>query len=282
MNPQTPYSPQIVAECLGGRFTVDEVLRVGGQGAVYRASRIASPNGQTTNENVALKLYLDPGQNERVEREIRALEGFFHPNLANIIEHGTVELPGGVTRYIAWEFIVGRALDDRLTRGILQPRVAACVGRDISRAISHIWTKRIVHRDVNPKNIMLRQGEKEAVLIDLGVARHLSESTLTSPGLTWGTRGYLSPEQCRTETQLTCQSDVFSLGIALQEGLCGHHPTGGDQGMLNQAPRNTADLAPQIPGGLAALIDSMLKIRAAFRPSPDALVNEFANLVTRL
>jgi len=231
---------------------------------------------------VALKIYLDSRQIERVEREIRALEGFYHPNLANLIEHGRIEEEGRGTRYVAWEFIAGHALDHRLSSQALQAKTVACVGRDISRAISHIWTKRIVHRDVNPKNIILREGERGAVLIDLGVARHLSESALTSPGVTWGTRGYLSPEQCRAETQLTCQSDVFSLGIVLQEALCGHHPTRGDQSLLVTNPRQTAELAPHAPAALAALVDSMMKLRAAFRSSPEALAVGFAELAASI
>jgi serine/threonine-protein kinase len=98
---------------------------------------------------------------------------------------------------------------------------------------------------------------------------------LTAIGFTCGTMGYLSPEQCRTERQLTCQSDVFSLGVTLQECLVGRHPTLGDQQALCVSPRPTAALAPTVPAGLAQLIDSMLELRAAFRPLPGTLDTRF-------
>ncbi len=274
MPKENPFPPEFVEQRLAGRFKNLEILRIGGQGVVYRA--------ETSGNCVALKFYIDSKQNERVEREIRALEGFDHPNLAKLVEHGSMEQDGKKIRFVAWKFIEGSALDYRLKGGAVPVGVVACIGRDISRAIAHIWTKRIVHRDINPKNIILRENEREAILIDLGVAKHLSEATLTSPGLTWGTFGYLSPEQCRAESQLTCQSDVFSLGIVLQEALCGHHPTGGDQSLIVQRPRRTCELMPHAPAALAALIDSMLGVRAAFRPIPEVLAASFANLASEI
>ena len=56
-----------------------------------------------------------------------------------------------------------------------------------------------------------------ACVIDLGVARHLDQTTLTALGITWGTLGYMSPEQTRAVRQLTCKSDLFSLGVILLE-----------------------------------------------------------------
>ena len=156
------------------------------------------------------------------------------------------------------------------------------LGRDVARAIDHIWSKRIVHRDVAPKNMMLRRGDLEAVLIDLGIARHLSESPLTAPGLTWGTYGYLSPEQCRAEPNLSCHSDVFSLGVSLQEALVGRHPTRGDQQILVTTPPKTSDLVPSSPAALAEVVDLMLSLRAPFRPLPAALVIRFADLAASL
>lgn len=258
------------------------MIRAGGQGVVSKAVRITSQDGRQTNELVALKYYFDPSQDERVEREIRALEGFRHPNLANLVEHGTVQIDGRRVRYVAWEFIEGEALDTRVRTGPLPSQTVAFIGRDVAHAIDHIWTKRIVHRDVNPRNIMLRTGDAEAVLIDLGVARHLDRTPLTAPGMTWGTQGYLSPEQCRAEPNLTCQSDVFSLGVSLQESLLGSHPTRCDQHALLADTRKTSELIPQCPAAMAELIDAMLKPRAAFRPLPSTLVTRFGEIAAGL
>ena len=271
-----------VNAALGTRFQIVGLIRGGGQGVVYRASRIRTPDGRETADDCAVKYYFDSAQDERVEREVRALEGFRHPNLANVLEHGHVNIRGESVRYVVWEYIDGDALDARLSSGSLPPKTIACIGRDAARAIGHIWSKRIVHRDVNPKNIMLRRGDREAVLIDLGLARHLSESPLTAPGFTWGTYGYLSPEQCRAEPNLTCHSDIFSLGVSLQEALAGHHPTRGDQRLLVTAPVKTSQLASSAPAALAEIIDRMLSLRAPFRPLPAGLVKRFAELAAEL
>lgn len=280
--PANPFPKDKVAVALGGRYTIHEELRVGGQGVVYRAFRTKAQDGSVANDTVALKLHTDPGQDVRVEREIGAMERLRHPNLANLIEHARVTIEGRSVRYVAWEFIDGEALDHRLVAGALAAKTVAYIGRDVARAIGHIWTARIVHRDVNPKNIMLRVGDREAVLIDLGVARHLDERTITTAGSTWGTMGYFSPEQCHAEPQLTCQSDVYCLGIVLQQALCGHHPTNGDQAALLANPCRTADLAPSTPAALAELIDRMFFARAAFRPTPGAIAEKLADLADRI
>ncbi len=265
---------------LGGRFSIQQQLGIGGQGVVYRATRTLALDGSVAADAVALKLHTDPGQDARVEREIAAMQRLRHPNLANLLEHGRVVIDGKAVRYVAWEFIEGESLDRRLVVGALAPRTVACIGRDVARAIAHIWTARIVHRDVNPKNIMLRVGERDAVLIDLGVARHLDEKTLTATGMTWGTMGYISPEQANALQQLTCQSDVFCLGVVLQQALCGRHPTNGDQLQLVTAPPRTASVAPGAPVAVAEVIDRMLLLRPAFRPTPSAVADVFGALVT--
>lgn len=278
----TRFPVDAVTAALDGRFSIRGVLRVGGQGVVFRATRTRTPDGHPVTEEVALKLHLDPQQDERVQREIRAMTGVRHPCLATLVEHGVATINGNQTRYAVWEFIDGTALDQRLNSGVPGPRVAACVGRDVASAVDHIWTKRIVHRDVSPKNIMLKTGDLGAVLIDLGAARHLDESTLTAAGITWGTYGYFSPEQARAEKALTCGSDVFSLGVVLLQCLSGRHPTNGDQAALVTAPPKTVAVCPSAPVALANLIDRMLMIRAAFRPMPAQLAGEFSALVGSL
>lgn len=279
---QANFPAEDANAALGSRFRVGTVIRGGGQGVVYRASRIATQDGQPSSDDCAVKYYFDSAQDRRVDREIRALQGFRHPNLANVLEHGRISLSGESVRYVAWEYIDGEPMDHRLRSGALPGKTVAHIGRDVARAIEHVWSKRIVHRDVNPKNIMLRRGDVEAVLIDLGIARHLSESPLTAPGLTWGTYGYLSPEQCRADPNLTCHSDIFSLAVSLQEALAGRHPTNGDQQALIAAPPRTSDLVAAAPAGLAETIDRMLSLRAPFRPPPSALVARFAELAARL
>jgi eukaryotic-like serine/threonine-protein kinase len=274
-------SVDVLTVALNNRFEVGERIRIGGQGVVFRARRVRDLAGTAVDDDTALKIHTNANEEARVDREIDALQGFDHPSLASVIEHGHAALGDENCRFVAWRFIDGSALDDRIHRGPVPPRTVACIGRDVSRAIDHIWQKRIVHRDINPKNIMLLPREDAAVLIDLGVARFLDLTTLTAAGRTWGTRGYFSPEQW-TGDNLTCYSDVFALGVTLQEALSGRHPTGGDQQALFSAPPETLRICPTAPAALVNLIDRCLRLRPPFRPTPTVLSHELALLAAQL
>lgn len=270
-----------VQTVLGTRFDVQGPLRPGAQGAVYHAVRLRNAAGDATAEEVAIKFYLDPAQNERVEREIRTMTEVRHYSLANLYEHGTVQIQTSQYKFVVWELINGTPLDTLLSSGPLQPKVAAIVGRDVASAIGAIWSKRVVHRDVNPKNIMLRANREGAVLLDLGVAKYIDQTTLTAPGLTWGTRGYLSPEQM-LGLDLTCQSDVFSLGISIQEALAGRHPTRLDQNLLAAGGPKTITVSANCPVALAALLDRMVSQRPAHRPTPALVAEQLTAIVDRI
>jgi eukaryotic-like serine/threonine-protein kinase len=277
MGTVTPFPLQIVQSAFP-RFSVIREIRSGGQGAVFEAVRSQDASATACNDHVALKLYFDPSQTDRVLREINALRGYDHPNLSRLIEHGSVGCNGRDINYVAWEYVEGSPLDLRIASGPVNPKIVAVIGRDVARAVAHIWHKRIVHRDIKPNNVIVKTGDTEAILIDLGVARHLNEKTITGPGLVWGTIGYYSPEQYRAEKNLTCNSDMFSLAVVLLECLSGHHPTGRDQVALVNSTPSTASLVPACPAALAMVVDSMLHPRAAFRPSPATLVQRFADL----
>jgi eukaryotic-like serine/threonine-protein kinase len=280
---QFDVTPDEVGVALGPRFTVEGEIRRGAQGIVFKARRIGTPTGEPAADVVALKVYAPGTQLARVEREIDALTRIRHASTANLVEHGILVLNTGESIYVACDFIEGTALDERLyARGAVTHRTVAVIGRDIAAAIAQLWAHRIVHRDVNPKNIMLRIGEREAVLIDLGIARHLQRRAITSGGRAWGTEGYMSPEQNRAEQQLSGLSDVFSLGVVLQEALIGRHPNGGDQEGVMRRTALTEDLDPQVPTELCAIIDKMLTLRPTFRPRPSELTEVFSRLAASL
>jgi serine/threonine protein kinase len=281
--PQNPFDPKLVESAFSSRIRLGMELRVGGQGVVFRAQRVRTPTGEVALDEIALKLHLDPREDARAEREIKAMEGNRHPHLANLIEHGIVPIAGNRVRYAAWEFIEGEPLDHRLRAGALTARTVAVVGRDVARAIEHLWNRdRIVHRDINPKNVMLRTGSREAVLIDLGAAKFLNQAPITGPALTWGTNGYFSPEQAHASPNLTAASDVFTLGITMQELLVGRHPVHGDQNALLFGGPKTRTVCPAAPAALADLIDRMVSQRPAFRPLPQVVADECAKLVPLL
>jgi serine/threonine protein kinase len=163
-------------------------LRVGGQATVYRATRLRNSLGIETGDDVALKVYFDPTQDQRVDREIDAAKTVRSGNLCELFNHGYITIGDYDYQFLTWSYIEGEPLDTVLQKGPVPPNIAAVIGRDVAKAVQAIWDKRIVHRDVNPKNIMLVRGLEKAILIDLGVAKYLDHSPLTAAGLTWVTQ----------------------------------------------------------------------------------------------
>src|SRR5208283_3791169 len=285
------FVPADIEAALGRRYIIGPEMAASGQGSVFRATRTSRPDGTAANDVVALKLYFYRRRNDRVQPEITATENFSHPNLARLIEHGYCDVAGRHTRYVAWEFIDGRPLSVLLRDGrLLEPEVLA-IGRDVSSAIAEIWSRRIVHGDIKPSNIMLRNSGgymmlgsvDNAVLIDLGAARYLDQGNIRTLGpldpndrrsarKPIGTWGYFSPEQIRGAKALSCASDVFSLGVVMLECLLGRHPTDYDQSALADGIRASG-------GRLAAsvsflyVLDRMLSARPTLRPNPVELRN---------
>jgi serine/threonine protein kinase len=243
----------------------------GGQGTVFRVDR---PDGSVG----ALKIYApDPGAEleERTAREVDALQNIVRPTVVNLDAFGSVGMRGEQCRFVCTTFIEGVTLSNRLqVLGAPMPLdEVARVGYDVADAIEGLWERpyRIVHRDVKPPNVMLSSSGR-AVLIDLGVARHTTMDSLTVTGNSWGTQGYMSPEQALGRKALTCKSDVFALGIMLQQCLAGRHPSNGSQRVLTTGPLAlTHSFAPSAPAEVAKLIDSMVLKDANRRPMPDQI-----------
>ena len=275
-----PFAPADIEAALGGRYIIGSEVAVGGQGAVFKATRTSRPDGTATDDVVALKLNLHPEQEIRVQREITAIENISDPSLARLIENGYCELAGSRTRYVAWEFVEGQPLASRLRIGgrLLDTEVLP-IGRDVAAAIATLWTRRIVHGDIKPSNIMLRDAGG-AVLIDLGAARDSERDNTVAARRPFGTLGYFSPEQARGEW-VSSASDVFSLGVVMLECLLGRHPTAHHQSDLEEGFRATSFKLGANPGLLSTL-DKMLSDRPMFRPLPADLSRYFQQLQQRM
>jgi serine/threonine-protein kinase len=296
-----PFVPADIEAALDRRFIVGSEIAVGGQGAVFSAARIARPDGTEVNDIVVLKLHLFPSQDIRIQREITAMQNVSHPNLARLIEHGWCDVAGRHMRYIASECINGQPLSVQLKNGPLLEFEVLAIGRDVSAAIAEIWSRRIVHGDIKPPNIMVRNtaghmmpgSVYSAVLIDLGGARYLSQedSRVTlrpsryfgkddtaAARKPFGTLGYFSPEQIRGTTALSCASDVFSLGVVMLQCLLGRHPTGYDQSVLSDGIQASGGRLG-VSAGLLCALDKMLSAHPTFRPNPAELSRRFQSLL---
>lgn len=258
--PRQPSDADVTA-AVAGLFDNVQPLAQGGQGAVYRAT----PHGSS--DEVALKIYFGDQLDERTAREIAALKRLKGETIVRLHADGAIDIAGNTYNYIATTFIEGDVLSSVLAQRQLSFTEIAAIGRDVALAIDELWANdRIVHRDVKPSNVMLRP-DGRAVLIDLGVARHLNLSPLTTAGKTWGTEGYMAPEHARGNP-LSCKADIFALGVLLQECVLQHHPTAHRQALLMNGGLKTAALRPDTPAELARIIDLMLDRSPGVRPSP--------------
>jgi hypothetical protein len=164
--------------------------------------------------------------------------------------------------FIALELLEGETLQSRLDREpILGSLTAAAIAYQIASALVAVHGAGIIHRDLTPDNIFLKQGELVVagtrfavplvVLIDFGIARQELMSRLTLDGSIAGKPHYMSPEQCRGGAVDT-RADLYSLGVILYLMAAGRLPFAGRDPfevmraqMADEPPRLTADVDPR-------------------------------------
>ena len=243
------------------------LVKMGGQGAVF--------SGQFEEEPAAVKVYYPGPIDQRVEREIDALTQLDCPTIVRLQWSGAVNYKGDAVPVTSCEFIDGSDLRDLLDVGILGEDQVGILIYDVAVAIQALWERRIVHRDLKPDNIMARSDGRYCV-IDLGVARHIEAPTLTIPGATWGTRGYMSPEQARFRKALSCHSDVFALGVLAVESATGRHPTNRNQELLLARRLDDNLPSPCDDFTFASLLRRMLSPIPVRRPMPQEITRHLA------
>jgi len=253
-----------VAELLADRYELEVRLGSGGMGDVYRA------RDRLLERPVAVKVpttTLTPASAERFKREARAAARLNHPNVVGVYDWG-----GGTEPFIVMEFVEGRSLRAELReRGALPPAEVAAVGAQIADALAHAHHHGVVHRDVKPSNVLLTPGGSVKVT-DFGIAQSAAGEALTEPGVVLGTVGYLSPEQVAGLPADT-RSDVYSLGIVLNELLTGERPTGGEPAPATDLERIIARARAADPNArhqLAAELRDELRAVDLAAPAPSA------------
>lgn len=252
-------------ELVGGRFRVGGHVGSGGAGVVFCAF------DAFTRRRVALKVLRLPGDEMagRFAREAAALRRLDHAGVARFVSSGVTDrgLP-----FLATDWIEGESLHARLERGPLTVREALVLGERLAAALAAVHAAAIVHRDLNPSNVMLRGGRlSEATIIDFGIARVGCEST-TRPGTMLGTPAYLAPEQARGDEIIGPQADVFALGCVLYHALVGRSPFDAEHQVATLAKLlfddtpSLREARPSAPQGLDALLARFLARDPRDRP----------------
>ena len=219
-------------------YVVEGVLGQGGMGIVYRA---LDPK---LGRRVALKIVAlseggsTPDAQARLLREARAAAAFDHPNAVSVFDVGEHE----GRAYLAMELVPGKTL--RALVGDPSVPVNVRVGwlADVARALAAAHRVGLVHRDVKPENVIVRDDGVVKVL-DFGIARRASGAidptaptasalaTITAEGVAVGTPLYMAPEQLRGGA-IDGRSDQFSWGVVAYELLAGRSPWGASGDLL--------------------------------------------------
>jgi serine/threonine protein kinase len=251
-----------------GSYVLLERRAEGGLGEVFKArhvclARLAAVKrprpDQMTEDSLA-----------RCRREARALALLNHPNVVTLYDAGESE----GRPFLAMEYVEGPTLAALLKKGGRPPVSLACAYvRQAALALAHLHERGVIHRDVSPNNLVLAEKEGLVKLVGLGLCRldrspdnGEADSSLTLPGQIMGTPGYMAPEQIEDCHAADGRADLYALGCTLYELLAGQPPFAGPfpavlAGHLNQPPPPLQGFCPDLPPGVAAVVERLLAKR---------------------
>jgi serine/threonine-protein kinase len=255
-----------------GKYFLHERLGAGGMAEVFRATY--SPEGGFEKQVAVKRILPAYADNEeflgmfRREAELGSL--LIHPNIVQVLDLGRHQ----GTVFLAMEFVDGMPLSSllrRLPARRLPPAAVAYLGAEVAAALAYMHGRTgskgeplgLVHRDLNPPNILLsRIGEVK--VSDFGIARAANQLVLTQAQVVRGKAGYMAPEQAYGKP-LDGRADLFALGLTLHEALTGERTLQGDSEMDLMVASTQQELLPPshfVPGispALDAIIMGLLR-----------------------
>ncbi len=233
-------------------YSIRKTIGESDKALVYLAS------SEKLGTDVALKVTKsdnDDQQDQQVfAREYEALSALRNPSIVTIYDYGT----NAGREFLAMEYFPRGDFKSRLLRGILEADALRYL-EQIARALQVVHEAGILHRDLKPPNLMLRENDT-IVLIDFGLARSFGGGhSSTRTGVLRGSPYYMSPEQALGE-ELDGRSDLYSLGVLFYEMITGRKPYTGLSAIDVLQQHVTAPL-PQLPHShvhLQALLEGLI------------------------
>ena len=223
------------------------------------------------NRYVAVKILRDEFTTDeefikRFNTEAQAVASLTHPNIVSVYDVGHE----GNLYYIVMELIKGRTLKEIIiAEGVLSWKWCINVAIQIASALETAHKNNIIHRDIKPHNIIITE-DGMAKVTDFGIAKAVSNSTITAFGTTMGSVHYFSPEHARGGFT-DAKSDLYSLGVVMYEMLTGKVPFDADTPVsialkhMQEQPKEPMLMNPEVPSSVNKIILKAMQKDPAMR-----------------
>ena len=244
----------LVGKVIGNRYEILEKIGEGGMATVYKA------RCNILKRYVAVKVLRDEFITDeefikRFNTEAQAAASLTHPNIVSIFDVGHEDN----IYYIVMELVQGKTLKEIINEdGVLPWKWSVNIAIQVASALETAHKNNIVHRDIKPHNIIITE-DGIAKVIDFGIAKAVSNSTITAFGTTIGSVHYFSPEHARGG-YTDAKSDIYSLGVVMYEMLTGRVPFDADTPVsialkhMQEKPVEPMKLNPSIPYAVNKII----------------------------
>jgi len=237
----------LIGRMLANRYEILEKIGNGGMATVYKAKC------HVLNRFVAVKVLKEEFITDiefikRFKSEAQTAASLTHPNIVSIYDVGNE----GDVYYIVMELIQGKTLKEIIVEdGKLSWKWSVNIAIQIASALETAHKNNLIHRDIKPHNIIITE-DGMAKVTDFGIAKAVSNSTITAFGTTIGSVHYFSPEHAKGGNT-DAKSDIYSLGVVMYEMLTGRVPFDADTPVsvalmqVQEDPIEPRKLNPQIP-----------------------------------
>ena len=244
----------LIGKMLDNRYEILEKIGSGGMATVFKAK------DKVLNRFVAIKVLRDEFTTDsefikRFKSEAQAAASLNHANIVSIYDVKNED----TLYYIVMELIQGKTLKEIINEeGALPCKWSIDIAMQICSALEMAHKHDIIHRDIKPHNIIITE-DGVAKVTDFGIAKAVSNSTITAFGTTIGSVHYFSPEHARGGFT-DAKSDIYSLGVVLYEMLTGKVPFDADTPVsvalkqVQEEPTEPIKINPDIPQNVNDII----------------------------
>ena len=244
---------------IGNRYEIMEKIGNGGMATVYKAL------DKILNRYVAIKILRDEFTTDeefikRFNAEAQSAARLTHPNIVSVYDVGQEYN----VYYIVMELIQGKTLKQIIDEdGFLSWKWSINIAVQIASALDMAHKNNIIHRDIKPHNIMITE-DGVAKVTDFGIAKAVSNSTITAFGTTLGSVHYFSPEHARGG-YTDAKSDLYSLGVVMYEMVTGKVPFDADTPVsialkhMQEEPEEPIKINKNVPYAVNQIIMKALK-----------------------